>query len=457
MKFAHNFVQALQDEKYPDSWRAAAIQYKKLKKCIKKVRNELESLGLNPGLLNGHWHICVDDTGRFDRHGEGGSSSSPGIVGFDYIVPRELQLLSFLGSLFFLSFCLILIIYVADDGSKATSYPRLTLVIDPDSGYPVDAFVSQGTMRCLPRIVGLSKHDDHSLQPSRDDKTIEIPLNCDAEFFRMVEEKMMAMDDLRRQQQTSMGQQIHELGMQLHRMTSANMANSKNSSRSVSVWRDIFRLYLHLQIFFSTNEADCGTRGAPNAGLQLRRFQKTIEKSHQLRKLTKEGRESYASFIDINLSLLRVMEFQEINQVALTKILKKFDKQTALHARSVFPEFMPLADLSSQEIGRAVCYVISSEILSVVPQLEDFLCPICFAVAFKPIRLCCGHVFCIRCLVVMQQQRQAMCALCRNPSVMEATIRRSSLPLFFFLFFFFLFFSFFSFLLTLPFFWCRNI
>ncbi|KAI5304832.1 hypothetical protein KEM55_009254 [Ascosphaera atra] len=116
------------------------------------------------------------------------------------------------------------------------------------------------------------------------------------------------------------------------------------------------------------------------------------------------------------------MKFQELNEVALKKILKKFDKHTALHARPVFLDnYVPTGVFDPQETAQNVCCVISNELLSVVPQLNDYLCPICFTIAFKPVRLRCGHVFCIRCLVVMQRAEQSHCALCRDESVKCAT------------------------------------
>lgn len=47
MKFAHSFTEALQSEDFPPDWQAAAIQYRQLKKCIKRVQRELASLGLS--------------------------------------------------------------------------------------------------------------------------------------------------------------------------------------------------------------------------------------------------------------------------------------------------------------------------------------------------------------------------------------------------------------------------
>lgn len=51
MKFAHSFTEELQSSKYPSEWRDAAIHYRELKKCIKKVQKELAELGLSADML----------------------------------------------------------------------------------------------------------------------------------------------------------------------------------------------------------------------------------------------------------------------------------------------------------------------------------------------------------------------------------------------------------------------
>ena len=51
MKFAHSFTEEIQSSKYPAEWRDAAIHYRQLKKCIKKVEKELVELGLSADML----------------------------------------------------------------------------------------------------------------------------------------------------------------------------------------------------------------------------------------------------------------------------------------------------------------------------------------------------------------------------------------------------------------------
>lgn len=98
----------------------------------------------------------------------------------------------------------------------------------------------------------------------------------------------------------------------------------------------------------------------------------------------------------------------------------EFDKRTALGARQALPDLVSAKSLSSQSLAKSLCYKISEEVLTVVPQLNDYLCPVCFNIAYKPVRLRCGHVFCIRCIIVLQRAKDDHCPLCRGSVVMQA-------------------------------------
>lgn len=56
MKFAHSFTEALANGDFPPDWEAAAIQYRQLKKCIKRVEKELAGLGLSVETLRALIH-----------------------------------------------------------------------------------------------------------------------------------------------------------------------------------------------------------------------------------------------------------------------------------------------------------------------------------------------------------------------------------------------------------------
>ena len=72
-------------------------------------------------------------------------------------------------------------------------------------------------------------------------------------------------------------------------------------------------------------------------------------------------------------------------------------------------------------MARDICAQVSSELVAQVPQLDDYLCPVCFAIAYRPVRLSCQHVFCIRCIVKIQRRRERHCPLCRADAVLDAT------------------------------------
>ena len=47
MKFGQEYQNVLATEGFPDHWRESAIEYKDLKKCIKRIRHELLDIGLD--------------------------------------------------------------------------------------------------------------------------------------------------------------------------------------------------------------------------------------------------------------------------------------------------------------------------------------------------------------------------------------------------------------------------
>lgn len=184
----------------------------------------------------------------------------------------------------------------------------------------------------------------------------------------------------------------------------------------------IFELYTDAEIFMSSHEADAGARDAAHAQKQYSEFNKALAAHQdQILRLGKGGNSALDRFLRVNIQLLRLIKFQEINNTALNKILKKFDKRTALRARSSVSNTLTQSHLMAQNLAKATCFTISEELLNIIPQLNDYLCPVCFSISYKPIRLRCGHIFCIRCMIVMQRQEQDKCPMCREGVVLEAS------------------------------------
>lgn len=148
---------------------------------------------------------------------------------------------------------------------------------------------------------------------------IEVPLTFDAEFFEILQGDMTALDALHTEEQKAMIKDIGVLGKEISRVTNP----SKHSKSDLERWRELFDIYLQAGVFFSTNELDHGSRNGTIALKQLQWFQaevmrRGIVKSFKL----SASREALNKFLRVNLTLLRNIKFQEINQLAIAKILK---------------------------------------------------------------------------------------------------------------------------------------
>ena len=97
----------------------------------------------------------------------------------------------------------------------------------------------------------------------------------------------------------------------------------------------------------------------------------------------------------------------------------EFDKRTALGVSGRFPEAVGPVDFLSRSVAKDLCAQLSTELLSIVPRLDDYLCPVCMSIAYWPVRLGCGHLFCLRCIVKLQRTR-IRCPMCRSTSLGEA-------------------------------------
>lgn len=148
---------------------------------------------------------------------------------------------------------------------------------------------------------------------------IEVPLTFDVEFFGLLQNDVLGLDAIQANEQKAMMDEIKALGNEISRLA----IPAKSSKTDLDRWRVIFDTYLQAGIFFSTNELDHGSRNSSVALRQMQWFQDQVTK-HDLPssfKITK-SREALDRFIRINVTLLRNLKFQEINQLAITKILK---------------------------------------------------------------------------------------------------------------------------------------
>lgn len=144
-------------------------------------------------------------------------------------------------------------------------------------------------------------------------------MTFDAEFFGLLQGDVSILDTLQAGEEKAITEDVKKLGRELTRITNP----SRNNKSDLDQWREIFDLYLQAGVFFSTHELDHGIRDSTAAIRQLQWFQAEVTKKRLVKsfKLSASG-EALNQFMNINVTLLRNMKFQEINQLAVSKILK---------------------------------------------------------------------------------------------------------------------------------------
>ncbi|KAF4301347.1 putative RING finger protein [Botryosphaeria dothidea] len=274
-----------------------------------------------------------------------------------------------------------------DPDAPVLFQPKLLIAVDEETGEPLDAHLSPLSRDYLQRQALAQQLSD------------------------------VRIGNLQANEQKKLSRDVTALGMAVTKVTEPNCGSAAKTD--MARWRKIFELYLESKIFFSTNELDHGKHDSAKAQVLLQKFSDELQRQGLVSAFRKK--ESIAAldrFLRLNTDVLQSLRFQEINDLAMQKILKKFDKRTALGVKTTFPAV--IRQRMPQDIAKAICYQVSTELLPVVPQLDDYLCPVCFSISYRPIRLRCQHIFCIRCLIVLQRAREDHCPLCRGDVVMEA-------------------------------------
>jgi hypothetical protein len=148
---------------------------------------------------------------------------------------------------------------------------------------------------------------------------VEVPLTFDAEFFTRLQDEVATLDTLQAGEQTALAEEIVSLSNDITSLTKPSKFNKTDLYR----WRELFEVYLQAMVFFSTHEIDHGTRDSSTATKQLQWFQAEVVKRNIVESFKlPASRQALNRFIKINVTLLRCIKFQEINETAISKILK---------------------------------------------------------------------------------------------------------------------------------------
>ncbi len=333
-------------------------------------------------------------------------------------------------------------------------------------------------------------------------REIVIPLSADAEFLDSLTGALANLSEVQQTQKEAFVADVENLSSAI-----ARAASPFASQNDLYTWREIFSLWMELEIFESARERDRGELSVDESETRLTRFAEELAKRgwtteteqdvaarhsadkkggrRLLRRKHANAPNSGSStglndpssvaalkdFMRINVALLDVKKFQRINVEAARKILKKHDKRTALTASDDLRSFIARGDalwgtreaatadivfqakpvsgrgtalvpathpslaallpssttgMLSESLPHILLSLMATTLLPILPSIEEYECAICYSVAWRPIRLDCSHLFCIRCLVKLQKQGASDCPLCRAKGVV-ATADKSEL------------------------------
>ena len=159
-------------------------------------------------------------------------------------------------------------------------------------------------------------------------RQIEISLTFDAEFFELLQDDVSHLDAIQAAERKALTNEILELSKEITALAKPSRFNKTD----MYGWRQLFDLYLQAGVFFSTSEGTMGTRSTASAAQQLEWFQNEVTSRGLVSgfKLPASHR-ALDRFVKINIALLRNLRYQEINQVAIGKILKSEYIHSALY------------------------------------------------------------------------------------------------------------------------------
>ncbi|KAH9829797.1 putative RING finger protein [Teratosphaeria destructans] len=441
MKFGHEYEQVLATEDFPTQWLGSAIDYKYMKKCIKKIHRELEDLGLDAEtIIHLSGQIASEQRERGNgrpkaEHHEFYSAEEPHLK----TIPEEFS-------------------------------PQLRILVDSRTGTPLDATLAPETRAGLQHLVKheiatagrheyLGHRSTHELQPRRpsidaedvqeesaprsEAKWVQIPLASAKDFFDMLAPKLEELEKLRDAETERLEDDILELGRAVEDVVEpvreGYEAKRRVSYKDLYWWREMFRLYLENPIFYASTEQNRGGVSFLEAKSRLQAYDQQVRDIGLLNKMkTPQARKAAKMFLDLNVNILKIMHFQEMNARAMSKIIKKFSKRTHLEGQTFLKDLRskyPTLEIQApgrtrkntgaagfaNSIARDLDLELRSKVLSIVPQPDEWQCPVCSSLAWRPVSLgCCNARFCIRCVIKLQDDGHEKCPMCNAESVMKA-------------------------------------
>ncbi|CAG8513657.1 18786_t:CDS:10 [Dentiscutata erythropus] len=370
MKFSKTFEDSL--ERIPSDWKPFLIKYKTLKRCIKKIVQELNVKGVQ--------QIMADKNNIIEYSLECYKPECTFEDGPVQVRP-----------------CVKVCPNCSGNTSKECLYAKKS---DSNSSSPLDLPKDDNIM-----LTPLAEYETTNMEESltQFSRISRIELEADGEFFVMLLKELYQLNSLQKQNQDKFNTNLKNLREMLIEVTSP-------FKKDIYTWRQIFQIYMEYKIFVGNTESDRKERNWELAQKQLTCFIDRIDKSHLVKKLKHPlSKTAFDKFVSLNVTLVLMKQFQYFNLMATTKLIKKHDKKT--HLVTMFRDLLEKYFLTENTF-RSLCYDME-QLTSIIPQIDDYQCPICLNLAWKPIRLCCMHVFCVRCLVKSVRKGMRNCPICR--------------------------------------------
>ncbi|KAL4245950.1 hypothetical protein ABKN59_009543 [Abortiporus biennis] len=474
MHFSKTYSQLLLT--LPPDLRENAIEYRQLKKLINQVVLELTSLGLSPEVL----HQILEQTQSTQRltANQKGKQRAlecippESLHEHTYVLPRVAYEINTDSDQIQPRLRLV---YPDDVQTIPLASVHLEEADIDQLPCPSGSnYTSDGDVSSDDRTIDSLSTTVTPISQSPNDHELVIPLASDTAFFQTLlhahhtlstylttlrNDMIHNIDDLSR----SISSTARPMSSQSPHFHAYSQTTSNPAAISVSppgstffssyksdlyAWREIFQLYIDSDVFVGHTEEMRGERAVEDAEERLTSFMKKLTERDLTvegkRLVLKQSKEALMKFLQLNAAILNLLKFQYATAEATRKILKKHAKRTALpfvvsipspfiiDLKSSSPSLLSPTLLtsslatsliptgSSTTLASSLVQAIGQNLLPIIPHIDDYSCVICMNIAFKPIRLRCGHLFCVRCLVKMQKRGQDNCPFCRAPTVLTA-------------------------------------
>ncbi|KAG0344259.1 hypothetical protein BG004_004616 [Podila humilis] len=151
-----------------------------------------------------------------------------------------------------------------------------------------------------------------------------IELMEDTAFFDQLGKEITQLSKL---QQTNK----QELESKVEDLSNVLSVASSPYNKDMYTWREIFKIYQDAQVFVSDQESNRSTRSSEKALGQFQWFLKEIERAKLIPNFKQaKSKTAFSTFFRINSELITMLQFKELNHMAMTKILEQHDKRTNL-------------------------------------------------------------------------------------------------------------------------------